>query len=374
MPYNRVVISSGHGKYVRGASASPIPPYLDEVDEARRVVNQLASELHNRGVDVKVFHDDTSKDQNTNLSTIVNYHNKQQRDLDISVHFNAHQKTTKAMGVEVLYVSQQTLAANISKAIASNGFINRGAKYRDNLYFLNKTAMPAVLLEICFVDSEADGNLYRSKFAAICDSIADILGGKEVEGPPPIDEVDEIDEIIEGPPSADETPRVNIEIEGHVILTINGDEIGGSVSPPLSDISDDAVFYARGKCSYFGGPDDTGVSANEGLAFIYKVDDAPQLFLPYQPDGTSGLARRLNPFVHYVACRWDYSETPKTTLTENLALVRATKTGIALKAFCADWGPHQDTGRVADLSPSLMDDLGIDTDDEVEVIYPYTED
>ena len=32
MSYNRIVISSGHGKYVRGASG-----IIDEVDEARRV-------------------------------------------------------------------------------------------------------------------------------------------------------------------------------------------------------------------------------------------------------------------------------------------------------------------------------------------------
>jgi hypothetical protein len=45
-----------------------------------------------------------------------------------------------------------------------------------------------------------------------------------------------------------------------------------------------------------------------------------------------------------------------------------------LTAFPADWGPHESTGRVADLSPSLMADLGLLTDDEVEVIYPYEED
>jgi hypothetical protein len=55
---------------------------------------------------------------------------------------------------------------------------------------------------------------------------------------------------------------------------------------------------------------------------------------------------------------------------ENIALVRNTKTGLALTAFPSDWGPHQDTGRVADLSKSLCDDLGIKTDDEVEVIFP----
>jgi hypothetical protein len=35
MSYDSIVISSGHGKYVRGASG-----LLDEVDEARRVVER----------------------------------------------------------------------------------------------------------------------------------------------------------------------------------------------------------------------------------------------------------------------------------------------------------------------------------------------
>jgi N-acetylmuramoyl-L-alanine amidase len=66
------------------------------------------------------------------------------------------------MGCEVLYLSQSTLAAQISAAIAAAGkFKNRGAKKRTDLYFLNETGMPAVLLEVCFVDSEADAALYR---------------------------------------------------------------------------------------------------------------------------------------------------------------------------------------------------------------------
>jgi hypothetical protein len=54
-------------------------------------------------------------------------------------------------------------------------------------------------------------------------------------------------------------------------------------------------------------------------------------------------------------------------LLEKVALVYAPETGVALKAFPADWGPNESTGRVADLSPCLMDDLGIKTDGEVEV-------
>jgi N-acetylmuramoyl-L-alanine amidase len=322
MAYERIVISSGHGKYVRGASG-----ILDEVDEARRVVDCVAGALRARSVSVKTFHDNTSHDQNTNLNTIVNYHNAQARDLDVSVHFNAYEQVSKPMGVEVLYVTQSALASQMSTAIARCGFINRGAKKRTDLFFLNNTEMPAILLEVCFVDSEADADIYNEHFLDVCDAIADILGGE-------------------------------------------GDIAGETPPPELSE----ALFEATGKCSNFGGPDDEGVAEDEGLAFITSIDQAEHLFLPTQPSGTSGLARRLNPYIHYLACRWDYSVTSKDMLKGGeVALVRAQKTGIALTAFPADWGPNQYTGRVADLSPGLMTDLGIETDDVVEITFPFDE-
>ena len=79
------------------------------------------------------------------------------------------------MGCEVLYVTQPDLAERVSAAIASVGFTDRGPKYRDDLYFLNQTEMPAILLEICFVDSQADCDLYRAQFHAIVNAIADAL-------------------------------------------------------------------------------------------------------------------------------------------------------------------------------------------------------
>jgi hypothetical protein len=56
-------------------------------------------------------------------------------------------------------------------------------------------------------------------------------------------------------------------------------------------------------------------------------------------------------------------------LLSEVALVQAGD--VALTAFPADWGPHENTGRIADISPGLMADLGIETDDEVQVIFPY---
>ena len=306
-----MVISSGHGKIVRGATG-----ILDEVDEARKVVEQVTIELRARGAQVKTFHDDTSTSQSQNLSTIVAFHNAQERQLDISVHFNAYVETLNPMGCEVLFVSQEDLAAKISHEMSvAARFINRGAKLRNDLFFLNETNRPAVLLEVCFVDSQKDADLYGKYFTQLCAAIAETLCPGE----------------------------------------------GEAVKPSGS-------FTAKGKVSHFGGPEDTGVSASEGLAFIYKVEDAPHLFLPYQPANTTGLARRLNPWTPYVACRWNYEETPKETLLTAMAIVRTPD--MALKAFPADWGPHSSTGRIADLSPSLMEDLGLQTDDEVEVIFP----
>jgi N-acetylmuramoyl-L-alanine amidase len=171
--YNRIVISSGHGKHVRGASG-----LIDEVDEARTTVERIAEMLRNRGVDVKVFHDDTSQSQNDNLNTIVRYHNAQMRDLDVSIHFNAYVETKEPMGTEVLYVTQGALAATMSAAIAECGFIDRGGKKRNDLFFLNNTEEPAILIEMCFVDSDADVAVYHRKLDAICDAVADVLGGE----------------------------------------------------------------------------------------------------------------------------------------------------------------------------------------------------
>jgi hypothetical protein len=133
-----------------------------------------------------------------------------------------------------------------------------------------------------------------------------------------------------------------------------------------------ALFHAVGKCSHFGGPDDMGVDEDEGLAFHYDITPVNQhLFLPID-EGTE-LARRLNPHIHYLACRWDYDVTSKDMLANSgqVALVRALKNGRALTAWPADWGPSSSTGRITDLSPGLMEDLDIGTDDEVEVIYPW---
>src|SRR5215831_19271907 len=160
----KLVISSGHGLHVRGAVG-----IIDEVDEARKVVEETAKWLRYYGHKVITFHDDDSVTQGENLDAIVDFHNSQDRDLDVSVHFNAYVETTEPMGTECLYLSQPELAGRIAQTISKAGdFINRGPKKRTDLAFLNGTDKPAVLIEVCFVDSDPDVTSYLANFREIC--------------------------------------------------------------------------------------------------------------------------------------------------------------------------------------------------------------
>jgi N-acetylmuramoyl-L-alanine amidase len=312
----RFALSVGHGEYVRGASG-----LIDEVEEAKKVVPAVANYLVSAGHDAVTFFDRSSTTQSDNLNAIVNWHNDQDRDFDVSVHFNAYVPTDGGRGTEVLYLTQQGVAEAVAQAISSaSGLINRGAHKRSDLYFLNGTDKPAILIEVCFVDAAADVEQYQKHFDPICEAIA-------------------------------------------------------NVAPHPEEIAADQL-YAIGKVSWFGGPEDTGVSPSEGLALEAEgvnPIDKPELFLDESPPGTTGNARRLDPAALYCALRWDYDQFPKDQLAgDEVALIRSPKTGRSTIAHPVDWGPHTDTGRTVDASPAVLQALGgLQTDDEVEVVYPY---
>jgi hypothetical protein len=202
-----VAISVGHGERIRGARGSPVPPQCDEVDEAKKIVDRVAALL---GC-VKFF-DTTSTSQSANLSAITSWHNKQSRDLDVSVHWNAYDHS--AHGTEVLYVTQEALADDVCHAICEAlGTTFRGAKYRSDLAFLNNTNKPAILIETAFCDNTGDCNLYHAegKFEALCRAIAESISGQSLPDQPP-----EQPPEVEVPPDTGEPPA------GPVTGTVHG--------------------------------------------------------------------------------------------------------------------------------------------------------
>ena len=129
----------------------------------------------------------------------------------------------------------------------------------------------------------------------------------------------------------------------------------------------------EGKMSTFGGPKDSGVSLDEGLALCepHEVDEFDDdLFLEDPPEG-AGLARSLNPDYPYIACRWDYDITSRDWLQAHKVVVRNPATGVTVPGVQPiDWGPNESTGRIADLSPGLAAMLGLKTDGICEVAVP----
>ena len=173
MAYNQVNISSGHSINCQGAV-----DIINEVTEAKKVVDRVYDIIKASGKACYKYHD-TSSSSSQNLVNIVNWHNGFRDGVDVSIHFNAYTHTDKAMGTEVCYYSQPTLAKEVSKNIANaGGFIDRGAKQRTGLYFLKHTNKPAILIEVCFVDSVSDVDLYRANFERICQAIAKSLIGQ----------------------------------------------------------------------------------------------------------------------------------------------------------------------------------------------------
>ena len=179
MGYNQVNISSGHSINCQGAA-----DIINEVTEARKVVDRVYEIIKASGKQCYKYHD-TSLNSTQNLINIVNWHNGFKDGVDVSIHFNAYTHVDKPMGTEVCYYSNSSLAAATSKEIATaGGFIDRGAKQRTGLYFLKHTNKPAILIEVCFVDSVADVNLYRVNFERICQAIAKSLIGSVVTPAP----------------------------------------------------------------------------------------------------------------------------------------------------------------------------------------------
>lgn len=122
--------------------------------------------------------------QSESLSGICDAANAWFADLFVSIHCNAFDGVTN--GAEVLTYPDDTdghkLAACIQNQIVETfELTDRGVKDRDNLAVLNGTNMPAVLVEMAFIDNPDDAILLRDRqddFArAIARGVTDYLQG-----------------------------------------------------------------------------------------------------------------------------------------------------------------------------------------------------
>lgn len=161
-----VTVHGGHnpqGKIACGAS-----DYIDESKEDRVITKKVVKLLKKNGIKTYNCTVNNGKNQTDVLRKICANCNSKKRDVDISIHFNCFTHRSKkdfvTMGTEVVVRSKDGIRGDVGERVCNQiskiGFTNRGVKIDTNLYFLNHTNKPAILIEVCFVSDPDDASLY----------------------------------------------------------------------------------------------------------------------------------------------------------------------------------------------------------------------
>ncbi len=95
----------------------------------------------------------------------------------VSIHRNSSPYPNQYSGIESLvynrYGAAARLADNINQQLEAVGFLNQGVNQRQDLVVLNRTQMPSVLVEVGFINTDADNQLFDERFDDIAQAIAD---------------------------------------------------------------------------------------------------------------------------------------------------------------------------------------------------------
>ena len=169
MPYS-IMLDAGHG----GRDPGAVYNGRQEKDDTLALTLAIGEILQNRGIDVlytrttDVYESPYQKAMEANEAGA---------DFFISIHRNSFPTDNAVSGVESLVYEKSGLklemAENINEQLETVGFINRGVKERPGLVVLRRTQMPAVLVEVGFINSDTDNQLFDDNFDDIALAIAD---------------------------------------------------------------------------------------------------------------------------------------------------------------------------------------------------------
>lgn len=164
----RLCFDYGHGGEDSGACYKG----RKESNDVLSLGKAVASEVRRHGV---IVDETRTSDATVSLRERSNFENRNNYDYFIAFHRNAF-KPEKARGAETYtYLSASTkakvFAEKIQAGLVSVGFVNRGVKTA-NYHVLRETRCPAVLIEMGFIDSTNDNNLFDRKRNEIIKEIA----------------------------------------------------------------------------------------------------------------------------------------------------------------------------------------------------------
>lgn len=165
-----IVLDAGHG----GANPGAVYNGRQEKDDVLALTLAVGDILERNGVDV--YYTRTSDVYESPLQKAMEG-NAVGADYFVSIHRNSSPYPNQYTGVESLvynrYSEAGRLAQNINEQLEQVGFVNQGVNERTNLVVLNRTQMPAVLVEVGFINTDADNALFDERFDEIAQAIAD---------------------------------------------------------------------------------------------------------------------------------------------------------------------------------------------------------
>lgn len=164
-----IIIDPGHGGFDPGAV------YGDrkEKDDNLRLALAVGQQLENAGYNVVYTRKDDRYDSPYDKAQIAN---NAGGDLFLSFHRNFAERPDLYQGVQALVYDKNPLALRVAKDVNQElekiGFDNLGIESRKELVVLRRTNMPAVLLEVGFINSSVDNQIFDDKFTAMTNAIA----------------------------------------------------------------------------------------------------------------------------------------------------------------------------------------------------------
>lgn len=169
MPYT-IVLDAGHG----GANPGATYNGRQEKEDALRLTLAVGRLLEQAGVNVvytrtnDIYDSPEQKVQKANTAGA---------DYFISIHRNSSVYPNQYTGIESLVYEKSgpaaRIAENINRNLSALGFADQGVNERKNLIVLNRTEMPAVLVEAGFINNDNDNRIFDAQFDEMAQAIAD---------------------------------------------------------------------------------------------------------------------------------------------------------------------------------------------------------
>lgn len=172
-----VVIDAGHG----GGDYGAIYGERNEKDDNLALALLVYEKLEESGIDAELTR---SKDKKLSLEKRCSFANRKRAELFVSLHRNS---ADGAKGVEIWVSDEenaekdkalaQSILSSLDEAgISKNRGVKEGYARGDGNYYVNShTLMPSCLVELGFINSETDNELYDENLEAYAQAISDAI-------------------------------------------------------------------------------------------------------------------------------------------------------------------------------------------------------